>query len=156
MSKSRSSFTTLSLNKRARFEYEIIDTFEAGIVLLGTEVKSIRAKRANLQGAFVTVHEGQAYLTNAFIPPWQAQNTQEDYDAARPRRLLLHKKELIDVMGDRKSKGLTIVPLSLYDKHGQIKVKLALARGRKQHSKKQLLKERDILRETDRMLRGKE
>lgn len=146
----------LAYNKRAVFDYELMEKYEAGLVLLGTEVKSVRAGHMSLRGAFVTLHNGQAYLTNATIPPWQPANTPETYDPTRPRQLLLKKVELDQLMKSRQAEGLTIVPIRVYNKGPHLKLEIALARGKKQFDKKQVKKERDIARDVDRLLRGKE
>lgn len=146
----------LSNNKRAFFDYEILQTVEAGILLLGTEVKSVRAGHMSLQGSFVTIHDNEAYITNATIPPWQVKNAPADYEPTRSRKLLIRAEELKELIGARTSQGLTIVPLRVYTKGPSIKVSVGLARGKKQHSKKEVKRERDIARETARMLRGKE
>ena len=147
---------SLAYNKRAVFDYELMEKYEAGLVLLGTEVKSVRAGHMSLRGAFVTIHNNQAYLTNAPIPPWQPSNTPESYDPVRPRRLLLKKIELAQLMSTRQAGGLTIVPIRVYNKGPNLKLEIALARGKKQFDKKQVKKELDIARDVDRLLRGKE
>ncbi|MEX1997987.1 MAG: SsrA-binding protein SmpB [Candidatus Andersenbacteria bacterium] len=147
---------SLAYNKRAVFDYKILEKFEAGLVLLGTEVKSVRAGNMKLRGAFVTMHGDEAFLTNATIPPWQPANTPESYDPERPRRLLLKKEELKQLLGTRRAGGLTIIPIRVYNKGPHLKLEIALARGKKQHDKKQQKKERDIQRDVDRVLRGKE
>lgn len=147
---------TLAHNKRAKFDYRLIETYEAGLHLLGTEVKSVRAGNASLRGAFVTIHEGEAWLTNATIPPWQIKNAPANYDPTRPRRLLLKKSELKHLTGSRQAGGLTIIPVRLYPKGGTLKLEIALARGKKKYDKKQQKKERDIARDVERFLRGKE
>lgn len=147
--------TRLADNRRAHFDYEVLETFSAGIVLLGTEVKSVRAGHMSLRGAFVTWHDGQLILTNATIPPWQPHNTPDTYDPTRSRRLLLRKDEIKRFMGGREQ-GLTIIPLHVYTNGSTIKIEVALARGKKKFSKKEAKRERDIRRDVDRMLRGKE
>ncbi len=147
---------SLAYNRRATFDYEVLDHFEAGLELLGTEVKSVRAGHMSLRGAFVTIHHSQAYLTNATIPPWQPSNTPETYDPVRPRRLLLKKAELGQLMDTRKAGGLTIIPIRVYNKGPHLKLQIALAKGKKKFDKKQDKKERDIERDVDRLLRGKE
>ncbi|MBI4022025.1 MAG: SsrA-binding protein SmpB [Candidatus Andersenbacteria bacterium] len=146
----------LSDNRRARHDYEVLETFEAGLSLLGTEVKSAKAGNVSLRGAFVTVQGNEAYLINATIPPWQVQNAPADYDATRSRKLLLKASELKYLAGSRKTQGLTIIPLRLYAKGPRVKLLIALARGRKRWRKKQILKERDIQRDVERLLRGKD
>lgn len=146
----------LADNKRARHDYEILDTIEAGLVLLGTEVKSVRAGHMSLRGAFVTIHGAEVWLTNATVPSWQAKNAPADFDPARPRKLLLKSSEIKGLIGSKRARGLTMVPLRVYAKGPRIKLLVALARGRKLWSKKQIKRERDIRRETERVLRGKD
>lgn len=143
-------------NKRAGFDFELLEKFEAGISLLGTEVKSVRAGHMSLRGAFVTIHNGGAYLTNATIPPWQVSNTPASYDPTRSRKLLLHASELKYLIGKVTTTGLTIVPIRVYNNRSVIKVEIALAKGKKQYHKKEKRKEADIKRDVERMLRGKE
>jgi SsrA-binding protein len=146
----------LAYNRRIKFDYEVIEKFEAGLSLLGTEVKSVKAGNISLKGSFVTIHNNEAYLTNATIPPWQPKNTGEDYDPARPRKLLIKSSELKSIVGSKKTKGLTLVPIRVYNKGSRIKLEVALAKGKKKYEKKQAKKERDIQREVDRIIRGKE
>lgn len=147
----------LAFNKRASFDYELLERFEAGLQLVGTEVKSVRAGNMSLRGAFVVMHGTQAQLINALIPAWQPANTPEDYDATRPRNLLLNKAELDRLIGAKQAQGLTIVPIRVYNnRSGKLKIEIALAKGKKIHSKKEQKRERDIHRDVDRMLRGKE
>ncbi len=147
---------SLAFNKRVKFDYEILEKIEAGLVLLGTEVKSVKAGNISLKGAFVTIHNEEAYLTNATIPPWQIKNAPSDYDATRSRKLLIKKNELKHLIGSKQREGLTVVPLRVYTKGPKVKMEIALVKGKKKHDKKQVKKERDILRDTERMLRGKE
>lgn len=143
-------------NKRASFDFELLETFEAGIELLGTEVKSVRAGHMSLRGAFVTMHNGSAFLTNANIPPWQAANTPGTYDPTRSRRLLLSSSQLKYLIGKTAEQGLTVVPVRVYPKKSHIKVEIALAKGKKAYNKKEKKKEQDIQRDIERLLRGKE
>lgn len=147
---------TLAYNKRAKFDYTILETFEAGLALLGSEVKSVRAGNISLQGAFVTMHNDEAYLTNATIPPWQVKNAPADYDPTRARKLLLKRSELKEFVGARTAMGLTAIPLRVYNSRGKIKLEIGLARGKKKYEKKEKKRERDIRRDVDRVLRGKE
>ena len=147
---------TLANNKLARFLYAVVETLEAGLVLLGTEVKSVKAGNMSLKGAFVTMRGGEAYLTNATIPPWQVKNAPADYDPTRSRKLLLNKSELKHMIGSKQAKGLTIIPIRVYTKGPRIKIEIALARGKRKHDKKQQKKEKDLERDIDRVLRGKE
>jgi len=141
-------------NKKARFNYEILETYDSGLELFGHEVKSLRAKKGSLEGAYVVVRGGEGFLVNATIPPYQPNNTSETYDPVRTRRLLLTKKELGILAGNEAKKGLTIVPLSLYSKGRFIKLSLGVARGKKEHDKRQTLKKRDTEREIRRTLKG--
>jgi SsrA-binding protein len=143
-------------NKRARFDFELIEKFEAGLVLLGTEVKSVKAGNISLKGSFVTIHDEEVYLTNATIPPWQVKNAPGDYDPTRPRKILLKGSEVKQLIGAKQAKGLTIVPVRVYTKGPVVKIEIALAKGKRQVDKKREKKERDIRRDVERMLRGKE
>lgn len=136
-------------NKKAYFHYEIIDAYEAGIELLGNEVKSIRAGHASLDGAYVIVKGKEVFLHNARISPFQNSNTSKDYNENRERKLLLHKKEIVELTKNETGKGHTIVPLSIYINNGKIKVEIATARGKKTQDKRQSIKKR----ETDREIR---
>jgi SsrA-binding protein len=151
--------TTFAQNKKALFDYEIGDTLEAGIVLNGDEVKSIRAGHASLQGAYATLLGGELFLINCRISPY-AQAYQKDTDeeyATRRRKLLLHKRELKRLIGQIARKGITIIPISMYNNaRNIIKIKLGVGTHRKAVSKKHLLKERDIKRETAREIRRRE
>jgi len=141
-------------NRKARFNYELKEKFEAGIELLGHEVKSLRQKTGSLEGAYVIVRGGEPFLVNAYIPPYQPKNTPQNYDERRARKLLLTKKEIAELAVAESKKGLTIVPLSVYSKGRKIKVEIAIARGKKKFDKRETLKrrdaERDIRREMSR------
>lgn len=143
----------LAENKKARFEYDIMETYEAGIVLNGSEVKSVKTGRANLAGAFVVAKPDGASLINAKIPPYQPKNTPLDYNPSRSRRLLLRKEELAYLLGKSSSNGLTIVPLSIYNKNRRLKVLIGLARHKKQSDKRESVKKREAEREIRRTLR---
>jgi SsrA-binding protein len=145
--------TTLAGNKRARFDFDILETFEAGLNLLGTEVKSIRAGRAKLEGSYVVVRGGEAFLVGASIPAFQVVNTARNYDPERSRKLLLSQKELHRIHRETEHTHLTAVPLSLYNKGSKIKLELALARGKKKADKRESIKSRDVKREIDRTLK---
>ena len=141
-------------NKKAYFNYEILEKFEAGIKLLGFEVKSIKQGHGSLRGAYAIIKESEIFLVNAYIPPYQPANAPKDHDPYRERRLLLNKKEIARLVGFEKQKGLTIVPLSMYNKRGKIKVEIAVARGKKKHDKREVIKKRDMEREIGRKLKG--
>lgn len=143
-------------NKRVRYDYELLDKFEAGLVLLGTEVKSVKAGNFSLKGAFVTIHDEEVYLTNATVPPWQVKNAPSDYDPTRSRKLLLKKAEVKQLIGAKQAQGLTIVPVRVYTKGPKVKIEIALAKGKRKVDKKKEKKEKDIQRDVERVLRGKE
>ena len=134
-------------NRKVRFDYEILDKYEAGIELLGSEVKSVRGGQISLEGAFVIIRGGEAFLINANIPPYQVKNTPSDYDPIRNRKLLLTQKELAELEATEKNKSLTIVPISLYNKGRKIKISIALAKGKKKFDKRETIKKRDTDRE---------
>jgi SsrA-binding protein len=137
-------------NRKARYEYHILDTVEAGIVLQGTEVKSLRDGRANLQDAFASFDRGELWLYNLHISPYEAGN-RFNHEPLRRRKLLLHRRELRKLVGQVEQKGLTLVPLDLHFRAGVAKVSLALVRGKKLHDKRDDVKKRDAERE---MARG--
>lgn len=141
-------------NRKAHFNYDILETFEAGIELLGAEVKSLRAKQGSLDGAYVIVRGNEAFLVQAFIPPYQPKNTPKEYDPKRHRKLLLTKKEIAELAAAENKKGLTIVPLSVYNHGRKIKVEIAIARGKKKYDKRETLKRRDAEREMRRDMKG--
>jgi SsrA-binding protein len=132
-------------NKKAFFDYQIAETFEAGINLYGSEVKAVRLGRADLTGSFVRIIGNEAYLVNANILPYQSGQV-ENYDAQRSRKLLLHKKELISLRSKADGANLSLVPVSLYFKHGFIKLEIGLGKGKKQYDKRETIKKRDIKR----------
>ena len=142
-------------NKKAFFNYEILEKFEAGLKLLGAEVKSIKTNKYSLEGAYVTVRGGEAWLINATVSPYQPKNMNFLYDPTRPRKLLLNKKELNYLQGKSNERGLTIVPLKVYNKHGQIKLEIGLAKGKSRSDKREVLKKRIADREISRDLRDK-
>ncbi|AKM77787.1 MAG: SsrA-binding protein [Candidatus Wolfebacteria bacterium GW2011_GWE1_48_7] len=130
-------------NKRAYFDYEILETFEAGLELLGTEVKSVKGGRINLSSTYVLLRDGQPTLFNADIPPYQPKNAPKDYNPTRTRRLLLTAKEIQYLTGKIEERGLTLVPLKVYTKHQRIKVLVGLAKSRKEHDKREAIKKRE-------------
>lgn len=142
-------------NNRAGFDYEILEKFEAGIELHGYEVKSLRAKQGSLKGARVVARGGEAYLVGATVPAWQLANAPKGFDAERPRRLLLSKKEIIHIASAESEKGLTIIPLSIYNKQRHLKLSLAIVRGKKTHDKRHSIREREEKRSMARTLRDK-
>lgn len=140
-------------NKKARFDFEILKTYEAGAVLLGHEAKAVRAGKAKLEGAHVVVKGGKAELVGARISPYQEKNTDKHYDPDRARTLLLSKKELGELEKQSDQAGLTIIPFAWYNAGRNIKLEIALCRGRKKHDKREALKKRDTKREIDRILK---
>jgi SsrA-binding protein len=142
-------------NKRATFDYSIMETMEAGLELLGYEVKSLRAGNGSLKGARVVARGGEAYLVGATIPPWQQANAPTSYDPERTRRLLLNKKQIAQVLSAESEKGLTIIPISVYNKGRNLKLEIAIARGKKARDKRQSIQERDVKRSIERSLKTK-
>jgi len=148
-------------HKKARLNYEILEQFEAGIELLGFEVKALRAHQGALDGAHIVVRpsgrggRSEAYVVGMSIPPYQPANTPKEYDPMRTRRLLLTKKELANLSDSEHQKGLTIVPLSVYNKGRNLKLAIAIARGRKKYDKRSVLKERTAKREIERTLKNR-
>ena len=145
------SFVT---NRKAHFNYEIQEKLEAGIELLGHEVKSVKAGHANLEGSHVIIRGNEAFLIGSTITPYQPSNTPKDYDPARNRKLLLTKKELQELGSKENQKGLTIVPLSMYSKARKIKLEIAIVRGKKKFDKRESIKKRDSKRDIDRTLKN--
>lgn len=143
----------LATNRKARFDYEILDSYEAGIQLSGHEVKSLRTHHGTILGAFVIIRGGEAFLVNAQIPPYQTANTPSGYDPTRARRLLLKRSELNELIGASSEKGLTMVPLSLYTKKSRIKLSFGLARRKKKHDKREKIRAREDERKINRALR---
>lgn len=141
----------IASNRKARHDYAVIDTYEAGIALVGTEVKSLRLGRASLVDAFATVDEGEVWLRNVYIPEY-VQGSWTNHEARRTRKLLLHRSEIERLIGKTREGGLTLVPLQLYFSDGKVKVELALARGKKAHDKRQDLAKRDAQREISRAM----
>jgi SsrA-binding protein len=141
-------------HKKARFDYEILEEFEAGIELLGGEVKSLRARHGKLEGSHIIIRGGEAYIVGMSIPAYQPANTPKDYDPEHSRRLLLTKKELGQLATADGQKGLTIVPISVYNKGSKLKMRVAVARGRKKYDKRDVLKQRDTKREIERTLKN--
>jgi SsrA-binding protein len=140
---------TIAVNRRARHDYAIEDTLEAGIVLTGTEIKSIRDRKANLAEAYARIEHGEAWLIGAHIAPY-AQGNRYNHDPIRTRKLLLHRDQIAELAGLQSAKGLTIVPLRLYIRRGRAKVELGVARGKKAHDKRRTIAERDMRRELER------
>ncbi|NCP86592.1 MAG: SsrA-binding protein [Anaerolineae bacterium CG_4_9_14_3_um_filter_57_17] len=143
----------IATNRKASFEYFLLEFFEAGISLQGSEIKSIRAGQVSINEAYVEIREMDAWLMDAHIAPYEQAN-RFNHDPKRPRRLLLHKKELRDMWDAVRQKGVTIVPTKLYFKKGRAKLEIALAKGKKLHDKREAIAERDQAREAAREMRG--
>src|SRR6266508_3713615 len=145
----------IAQNKKARHDYHIEDTYEAGLVLTGTEVKSLRAGRASLVDGYAVIKDGEAWLQNVHIPEY-TEGTWTNHEPRRSRKLLLHRAEILRLIGKTKESGLTLVPLAMYFAEGKVKVEIALARGKKLHDKRQALAEKQAKREAERVLRGRD
>jgi len=141
----------LAENKRAFYDYEILEKYEAGLKLFGNEVKSIKSKRMNLSGSYVLIRNGEAYLLNAEIPPYQPKNISSSYEPKRTRKLLLKKREINSLSFKTKQKGLTLVPLKVYNKNGLVKLEFALAKGKRLFDKREKIKKREIQRNIERI-----
>jgi SsrA-binding protein len=143
----------ITTNRKAFHEYEILDKFEAGIQLTGSEVKSIRAGQVNLKDAYIDIRNQEAYLLNSHISPYE-KSSFENHEPERERKLLLHKQELQKMDKKVKTRGVTIIPLNMhFNPKGLVKLEIAIAKGKRVHEKKQKIKERDIKREIDRELK---
>ena len=141
-------------NRYASYRYNLLDKWEAGIVLRGTEVKSLRTGHAQLKDGYASISNGEVWLHNVHIPPY-GPATRENHEPERPRKLLLHKREIERLMGKTREKGLTLVPTRLYFKGPRAKVEVALARGKDVGDKRQTIKEREMKREMERAIRGR-
>jgi len=142
-------------NRQALYDYEILEKYEAGLVLAGFEVKSIRGGHISLQGAYVVIKNEEAFLLNATVPPYQPKNAPMSYEPTRSRKLLLGKAEIRSLIGKTQQRGLTLVPLRVYNKSGKIKLEFALARGKKEFDKREKIKKREFQREKERTIRSK-
>ncbi len=150
-----------ALNKRANYDYNILETFEAGLVLKGHEVKSIKNGHISLQGAYVIIRNNEAYLLNAAVSPYQPKNTPKDYDPTKTKKLLLHRKEIKYLIGKSKERGLTLVPIKVYTKEGKtsqgrgkLKLEFGIGRGKKKVDKRELIKKQEAKREIERKLKS--
>ena len=145
--------TSLIVNKRAKHEYEILERWEAGIVLEGAEVKSIREGKVSFVNSFIRIKNGEAFIYNLHIAPYSAIDQHSSYDPKRERKLLLHKRQIQSLSGILSQKGLTLIPLSIYFKRGKAKLEIGLARGRRLYDKRRKLKEKAIKEEIERTLK---
>jgi SsrA-binding protein len=140
---------TVAVNRRARHDYAIDETIEAGLVLTGTEIKSIRAGRANLAEAYARIERGEAWLIGAHIAPYE-QGNRNNHEPTRTRKLLLHRDQIAELIGRTQAKGFTLVPLRLYIRNGLAKLEIGIARGKKAHDKRRAIAERDARRDLER------
>ncbi len=140
-------------NKRARFDFSIEETYEAGIVLKGTEVKSLRQGKVNLKDSYARVSNGEIFLMSAHISPY-AHGNQFNHDPDRPRKLLMHKREIKRLYGKSKEKGFSLIPMKMYFKDGRVKVEIGLGKGKRAYDKRELLKQRTVEREAERSYHG--
>jgi len=145
----------ITKNKRASFDYEILEKYETGIELSGQEVKSVKSGHISISGSFAIERHSEIFLINAFIPPYQAKNITKDYNPLRTRRLLMHRSEIEKLIGKTREKGLTLVPLRVYNKGGKIKIEIAIARSKKKIDKREQIREREIKREIEREFKEK-
>lgn len=144
---------TLAENRKAKFDYTILETFHAGLVLNGQEVKSIRLGRMNLTGSYIVLQKGELFLIGSQVPPYQPKNAPGGYDPERSRKLLVRKQELNSMIGKSKERGLTLLPLQVYTQKHKLKLEFALAKGQKKYDKREKLKKRESQREIERELK---
>ena len=144
----------LAQNKKAFFDYKILEKYEAGMVLIGTEVKSIKMGRINIQGSYVIFKGKELFLLGSNVPAYQPKNAPEKYNPEQPRKLLLRRKEINELIGKTKEKGLTLVPLKVYTRHGLIKIEIGLAKGAKKADKREKIKKKEADRKIRRALKS--
>ncbi|PIR03820.1 MAG: SsrA-binding protein [Candidatus Magasanikbacteria bacterium CG11_big_fil_rev_8_21_14_0_20_39_34] len=145
---------TYAVNKKARFDYEIQEKLEAGLMLLGSEAKAVRTGNVKLSGSYVTFHKNEPMITGLHIPKYKYSGHLKEYDPERSRKLLLSQKQIAYIQGKSQEKGLTIIPLSIYTKGRYIKVEIGVCRGKKTHDKRRVIKKRELDRETRRAIKG--
>lgn len=138
---------TLAINKRAKRDYEILDEYEGGLMLTGAEVKAAKKKSMHLRGAFLSIHKGELWVKNMHIGKYKPAGAQEDYFPTRDRKVLVHKKELKELVGKKNAQGLTLVPIRVYTKGGLVKIAFATARGKKEYEKRASIKKRELDRQ---------
>lgn len=153
MKEQSEGFKIIADNRKARYLYEILETYEAGLELKGSEVKSIRQGKANLQDGYALLRNGEAVLLNVHISPYEKTAAYFNHDPRRTRKLLLHKQEIRKLIGKVEQQGLTLVPLKMYMKRGLVKITIALAKGKKVHDKRESIKKRDDQREMARAIK---
>jgi SsrA-binding protein len=146
---------TYAINKRANYDYEILEKIEGGLVLAGYEVKSIKTGHISLKGSFVTVKGNELFLTNASIPAYQPANMPDNYDSTRPRKVLAHKSQIKSLIGKISQKGLTLVPIKVYSKHGLIKLEFGVGKGKRKIDKREDIKKREDNIKIKRVMRGR-
>ncbi|MBW4498128.1 MAG: SsrA-binding protein SmpB [Scytonema hyalinum WJT4-NPBG1] len=154
MSDKNEGYKVVSDNRQARYLYEILETYEAGIELTGTEVKSIRAGKANLQDGYALIRDGEVWLINAHISPYTASGQYFNHEPRRTRKLLLHREQIRKLIGKVEQQGLTLVPLKMYLKRGWVKVSIALGKGKKIHDKREDIKRRQDQRDMQRAMKS--
>lgn len=154
MSDKNEGYKVVSDNRQARYLYEILETYEAGIQLTGTEVKSIRAGKANLQDGYALIRDGEVWLINAHISPYTASGQYFNHEPRRTRKLLLHREQIRKLIGKVEQQGLTLVPLKMYLKRGWVKVSIALGKGKKIHDKREDIKRRQDQRDMQRAMKS--
>lgn len=147
------SIKIISINKRARFDYTLFESFEAGMVLTGSEVKSLRKESCQLKDAYVSFKKDEAYLEKVHIPQYKQASPFDHYNPERARKLLLHRKELNKLYGLIRAKGLSLIPVKMYFKRGKVKLEIALAKGKKKSDKRESIKKRDVNRQMARHLK---
>ncbi len=153
--KPKTPSNNIAFNKRARFDYQIDEEFEAGMVLQGWEVKSLRASKCQMVDSYVFIKNGEAWISNLLITPLITASTHVQANATRVRKLLLHRSQIDKLMGAVDRKGYTIVPLSMYWSHGRVKIEISLAKGKGEHDKRATAKDRDWKRDKQRLMRGR-
>jgi SsrA-binding protein len=154
MSDKNEGYKVVSDNRQARYLYEILETYEAGIELTGTEVKSIRAGKANLQDGYALIRDGEVWLINAHISPYTSSGQYFNHEPRRTRKLLLHREQIRKLIGKVEQQGLTLVPLKMYLKRGWVKVSIALGKGKKVHDKREDIKRRQDQRDMQRAMKS--
>jgi SsrA-binding protein len=145
--------SVLAFNKRANFDYDISDRYEAGLVLRGYEVKSVKTGHISLKGSFVTARGKELYLTNANIPLYKHAGAIANYDPTAPRKILLHRREIAHLLGKSRVEGLTLVPIRVYTKRGLLKLEFGIGKGRKKHDKRDVIRKRESDRKINRALK---
>lgn len=153
MSEKKDTYKTIAKNRKAGFEYHIMEKYDAGMVLTGTEVKSLRLGNVNLVDSFVDITGGEAWLRSLYISPFK-QGNRHNHEPTRPRKLLLHRREIEKICRGLEAKGLTVIPLELYFSRGMAKCKIALGRGKKMHDKRASIQEKESKRDVDRALKA--